>query len=80
MIFLETNIDDFLVQFPSLKNGSLRTCQKYNLDINQAKPFITKEKVGILLNPNEECPITIHVFRDEELNKEAVSFFTHVLQ
>lgn len=80
MIYLDMNINDFFVQFPSLKNGSVNTCKEYDLDINEAKPFVTKEKVGILLNPKEERPLTIHIFRNEEINKEAISFFSNALK
>jgi hypothetical protein len=80
MIYLDTTIKEFFSKFPSLQNGSINLCEEHSLNINEAKPFITKEKVGILLNPKEECPLTIHIFRDSKFNQEALNFFNCTLQ
>lgn len=80
MVYLDMSVNDFLSKFPVLKNGAIENCEKHNLDLNKAKPFITQKKIGLLLNPDDPCPMTMNTFRSDKLNRELSSLIKDVLQ
>lgn len=52
MIYPDISAQDWIKRYPSLEILALRLCEKHNLNINLAVPFITNELIGLSLDPN----------------------------
>lgn len=81
MIFPDVELTSWLKKFPHFKGPLNDLCEDYDLNLNLAVPFITKEKVGVLVNPDEPGrPITVNSFRSPNINKELTEIVTGILK
>ena len=71
MIFLDITPSDFIKKFPSLGSIIIAKCKNENLPLSGIKPYITKDFVGAILNP--EGPNKIKCFTDRSNVKSELS-------
>lgn len=65
MIFLDMTPSEFLEKFPLLGETIKSKCESESLPIDGIKPYMTKENIGAILNPEEACQIRCFTPRDK---------------
>jgi len=80
MIFLDITPNDFFEKFPSLGSIIKSKCKSENLPVNEIKPYITKDYIGAILNPDKPNRIKCFTPRDNLSSHLIGSLVSDVLQ
>lgn len=71
---------EFIEKFPLLGETIISKCKSESLPIDGVKPYITKENIGGILNPDEECQIRCFTPRDKLKSHLMGSLLAGILQ
>lgn len=65
MIYLNISVDEFFTKHPELKDQCINICKEMNIPLNQIRPYVTKETIGVEFD--EDGLRSIDILRDESI-------------
>lgn len=63
MLYLDVTVKEWLAKYPQLLRASLNVCADYELKLDDGKPFVTKNKIGVSFERCEALSIKVKANR-----------------
>lgn len=69
MIYLDIKISEFFKQHSTIYSLAKESCEEHGYDLHRVQPYITKEMVGVILNPDATSRRR-KIFTHRDVNKQ----------